>query len=62
MIILAKQKNENSKLHLKEFDSAPEVARYLKVSDTAVYYAMGKHGSKQYKLKGWYVDQIEDKI
>lgn len=57
MIILAKQKNENSKLWVKEFDNAAEAAHYLKVHVTTVYKATGKYGNKPYRVKGWYIDQ-----
>lgn len=57
MVILAKQKNENSKLYVKEFDNGVEAAHYLKVHPTAIYKATGKYGNKPYRVKGWYVDQ-----
>lgn len=57
MIILAKQKNANSKLFVKEFDNAAEAAHYLKVHVSTVYKATGKYNQKPYRVKGWYVDQ-----
>ena len=57
MIILAKQKNENSKLWVKEFDNVAEAAFYLKVHVSTVYKAVGKYGNKPYRVKGWHVDQ-----
>jgi len=57
MIILVKQKNEKSKLWIKEFKNGVEAAFYLKVHPTAIYKAIGKYGNKPFRIKGWYVDQ-----
>lgn len=57
MIIIAKQKNENSKLYVKEFENGVEAAFYLKVHPSTVYKAMGRYEHTPFKVKGWYVDQ-----
>ena len=61
MNILAKQKNPKSKLWVKEFKNAPEAAHYLKVTTMSVYRAAGKYGSTPFKVKGWYVDELDSK-
>lgn len=57
MIILAKQKNPNSKLWLKEFDNVGDAAHYLKVHVSTIYKATGRYNEKPHKVKGWYVDE-----
>ena len=57
MIIIAKQKNPNSKLYVKEFKNGMETAHYLKVAPSTVYKAMGRYEHTPFKVKGWYIDE-----
>lgn len=62
MIILAKQKNERSKLWIKEFESATDAAFYLKVNPTTVYKATGKYNGKPYRVKGWHIENLKEEV
>lgn len=59
-VIIAKQMNNSSQVHVKQFDSTADAAFYLKVHQNTIYKATGRYTGKPYRVKGWHIDIEKD--